>query len=108
MPNLTFYIAENQADVLQRAGDFTHKCRALCCDILRAEPQNVHIIFVAVKPGCGQPVYAQLFYRLTTLRTQDVMENFMGELDAAIQQASGLTPRIRCFGSPAEQIFARN
>ncbi|XZV66155.1 hypothetical protein M1D79_11225 [Enterobacter sp. SA24] len=79
MPNLTFYIAENQADVLQRDDDFTHKCRALCCDILRAEPQNVHIIFIAVKPGCGQPVYAQLFYRLTTLRTQDVMENFMRE-----------------------------
>lgn len=36
------------------------------------------------------------------------MENFIRELDAAIQQASGLTPRIRCFGSPAEQIFARN
>ncbi len=36
------------------------------------------------------------------------MENFIRELDAAIQQASGLTLRIRCFGSPAEQIFARN
>lgn len=80
----------------------------LCCDILGAEPKNVHIIFVAVKPGFGQPVYAELFYRLTTLRTTDVMKNFMRELDFATQQTSGLMTRIRCFASPAEHLFARN
>lgn len=108
MPNLTFYISENHADKFKNLNNFTHKCTTLCCDILGAELKNVHIIFVAVKPGCGHPVYAELFFRLTPLRTHKVVENFMHELDFAIQQASGLTTRIRCFGSPAEHIFNRN
>lgn len=108
MPNLTFYISEDQSDKFKSLYHFTHKCSALCCDILGAEPKNVHIIFVDVTPGCGQPVYAELFYRLTKLRTTEVMENFMRELDFATRQASGLTTRIRCFGSPAQQIYARN
>jgi hypothetical protein len=36
------------------------------------------------------------------------MEKFMREVDLATQQASGLTARIRCFGSQAEHLFARN
>ncbi|WP_353613290.1 hypothetical protein [Mangrovibacter phragmitis] len=108
MPNLTFYISENHGDKFKNLDDFTHKCSVLCCDILGAEPKNIHIIFVYVKAGCGQPVCAELFYRLTALRTHEVMENFMRQLDFATQQVSGLTTRIRCFGYPAEHIFARN
>lgn len=108
MPNLTFYISENHSDKFRNINNFTHKYSALCCDILGAELKNVHIIFINVKPGCGQPVYAELFYRLTTSRTQEVIENFTRELDLATHQTSGLTTRIRCFGYPAERIFARN
>lgn len=32
----------------------------------------------------------------------------MRELEQAIRDASGLTARIRCFGSAAPHIFARN
>ncbi len=108
MPNLTFYISENHSDKFNNLSDFTYKCSTLCCEILSAEPKNIHIIFVDVKAGCGQPVYAELFYRLTAMRTHEVMENFMRELDFATQQAFGLIARIRCFGFPAHQIFARN
>ncbi len=108
MPNLTFYISENHAGTFKNLYGFTDRCSALCCEILGAERKNVHIIFINVKPGCGLPVYAELFYRLTPLRTHEVMENFMHELDIATQQASGLTARIRCFGSQAEHLFARN
>ncbi len=87
MPNLTFYLSEEYADRYTDLPDFTRTCSALCTDILAAEPDNVHIIFVTVKPGCGHPVYAELFYRLTPRRTQEVMENFMRELDLATQQA---------------------
>ncbi len=48
------------------------------------------------------------FYRLTNVRTSEVMEEFMRELERAIRQASGLTARIRCFGSAASHLFARN
>lgn len=112
MPNLTFYISENDSDKdsdkFKNLDDFTRKCSAFCCDILGAESKKVHIIFVDVKPGCGQPVYTELFYRLITLRTHEVMENFMRELYFATQQASGLMARVRRFGSPAEYLFARN
>lgn len=108
MPNLTFYLSEEHADRFTDLPDFTRTCSALCADILAAEPDNVHIIFVTVKPGCGHPVYAELFYRLTPWRTQEVMENFMCELDLATQQAWGLMARIRCFGSPAPYPYAKN
>ncbi|WP_313161729.1 hypothetical protein [Kosakonia cowanii] len=108
MPNLTFYLSENHADKFQNLDALTDRCNALCCDILGAERKNVHIIFINVKPGYGQPVYAELFFRLTPLRTPEMMEKFMREVDLATQQASGLTARIRCFGSQAEHLFARN
>jgi len=53
-------------------------------------------------------IFSSFFYRLTTLRTPEVMENFMRELDVVTQHTSGLTARIRCFGSQAEHLFARN
>lgn len=108
MPNLTFYISEDQFDRFTDLPDFTHNCCALCTDILGAESEKVHIIYVDARPGCGHPVYAELFYRLTKSRTPQVMDNFMRELDLAIRQASGLMARIRCFGSNARQIYARN
>lgn len=108
MPVLTFYIAENQSDSLRNLCEFAHRRRALRCDIPGAKPANVHIIFANAKPGCGQSACAGLFYRLATWRTAEVMENFIREPDCAIYQASGLMSRIRCFGSMAEHIFARN
>ncbi len=86
MPNLIFYISENHSDKFKNLNNFTHRCSDLCCDILGAELKNVHIIFINVNSGCWQPVYAELFYRLTTLRTQEVMENFIRELDFATHQ----------------------
>jgi hypothetical protein len=108
MPNLTFYVSEDQSDRFTDLPDFTHKCCALCRDILGAESEKVHIIYIDVRPGCGHPVYAELFYRLTKSRTPEVMGDFMHELDRAIRQASGLMARIRCFGSTASQIDARH
>lgn len=106
MPNLTFYISEECS--FTDLTNFTCICHTLCCDILGAEAEKVHIIYVNIKPGCGHPVYAELFYRRTKWRTPEVMENFMRELDLATRQASGLIARIRCFGSTLPQIYARN
>ncbi|VEC79196.1 Uncharacterised protein [Raoultella ornithinolytica] len=97
MPNLTFYLSQEHAARFSDLRDLTRTCSALCTGILAAESENVHIIYVDVKPGCGHPVYAELFYRLTNVRTSEVMEEFMRELERAIRQASGLTARIRCL-----------
>ncbi len=48
------------------------------------------------------------FYRLTSERPPEVMAEFMRELERTIREASGLTARIRCFGSAASHLFARN
>ncbi len=108
MPNLTLYISQEHIDRFTDRHDLTRACSTLCTGILGAESENVHIIYVEVKPGCGHPVYAELFYRLTILRTPEVMENFMRGLERTIREASGLTARIRCFGSVAPHLFARN
>lgn len=108
MPNLTFYLSQEHAARFSDLRDLTRICSALCTGILAAESENVHIIYVDVKPGCGHPVYAELFYRLTNVRTSEVMEEFMRELERAIREASGLTARIRCFGSAASHLFACN
>ncbi|WP_336709113.1 MULTISPECIES: hypothetical protein [unclassified Cedecea] len=108
MPNITFYISEDQSDRITGFQDLTRTCFALCTEILNAEPDNIHIIFVNVRPGCGHPIYVELFYRLTESRTPEVMDKFMHELDAVIRLSTALTARIRCFGSPALQIYARN
>lgn len=108
MPNLTFYISADHSDRFTDQPYFTYRCRKLCNEILGAEPEKVHIIYVDVRTGCGHPVYAELFYRLTKWRTPEVMEKFMCELDLAIQQNTGLLARIRCFGSTETQIFARH
>jgi hypothetical protein len=36
------------------------------------------------------------------------MDEFMRQLDRAIQQQAGLTARIRCFGYASDSIHARN
>ncbi|WP_410955645.1 hypothetical protein [Raoultella planticola] len=108
MPNLTFYISQQHAGRLTDLHDLTRACSALCTGILAAESENVHIIYVEVKPGCGHPVYTELFYRLTSERPPEVMAEFMRELERTIREASGLTARIRCFGSAASHLFARN
>lgn len=108
MPNLTFYISADHSDRFTEQPNVTRHCSKLCGNILGAEPEKVHIIYVDVRQGCGHPVYAELFYRLTKWRTPEVMENFMSELDLAIRQTMGLMVRIRCFGFTAPQIHARN
>ncbi|AKL12399.1 TPA: hypothetical protein I8271_001728 [Kluyvera intermedia] len=108
MPNLTFYLSQEYAGRFSDLPAFTRICSDLCRDILAAEPNNIHIIFITVKPGCGHPVYAELFYRLTTQRTPEVMEHFMRKLDSATQQAWGFMARIRCFAFSAPHPYALN
>lgn len=106
MPNLTFYIAEDQFGQISDVSDLTQRCRSLCVNHLGAAVENVHIIYIAVQSGCGHPIYAELIYRLSDTRSAEVMTTFMQRLDEIIQQATGLTPRIRCFGSKPEQLYA--
>lgn len=108
MPNVTFFIAASEMPSDASLSDLTDRCADLCTGVLKAAPENVHIIALPVRPGRGHPVFASVSYRLTASRTPDVMEHFMAELDAAIRDATGATARIRCFGYAASQIHARN
>ena len=60
------------------------------------------------RQGRGHPAYAEIKYRLEPFRTPSVMDDFMARLDEAIKRHAGLTARIRCFGYPADTIYARN
>ena len=108
MPNVTIYIAADRMPPDEALAALTEQCTELCTDILRAALANVHVIYVAVRRGRGQPVFAEIQYRLEPFRTPPVMERFMEELDDAIKRNTDLTARIRCFGYAASSICARN
>ncbi|OUY05957.1 hypothetical protein [Acinetobacter populi] len=108
MPNLTFYIAEDQFNQFIDLNDITQNCCTLCIDILGAELNKVHIHYIPVKAGCGYPVYAELIYRLSNHRSVEIMENFMQKLNETILQKTGLVTRIRCFGFNSTQLHAYN
>ncbi len=105
MPNLTFYISApmpSEADLAHLSDD----CMQLCTGVLAAQQQNVHVIFVAARPGHGLPIHVQVQYRLEPFRTPEVLQRFMHKLQASIVRHTTSEARIRCFGYGAGQIHA--
>lgn len=108
MPNMTFYLDAERTPSDESLAGLSGDCIELCTDLLQAELENVHIIYVNIRRGHGHPVFAEIQYRLETRRTPTVMHRFMEALDNAIVRRTGLTARIRCFGYAAPNIHARN
>jgi hypothetical protein len=108
MPNVTIFIPEEMMPSDAVLADLTNQCTQLCTDVLKAALENVHVIYVAVRQGRGNPVFAEICYRLDRVRTPSVMDHFMQALDDAIRRNTSLTARIRCFGYTASSIHARN
>ncbi|WP_234050590.1 MULTISPECIES: hypothetical protein [unclassified Xanthobacter] len=108
MPNVTIFLPADAMPSDTLLSDLTDRCTELCTGTLRAELDNVHVVYVPVRHGRGHPVFVDIRYRLTASRTPPVMEHFMEELDSAIRRATGFTARIRCFGYAAASLHARN
>ena len=108
MPNLTIFIQAQKMPPEANLAELTGRCTLLCTDVLQAALDNVHVIYVAARQGRGHPAYAQIKYRLEPFRTASVMDDFMARLDEAIKRHAGLTAHIRCFGYPADTLYARN
>ncbi len=84
-------------------------CNALCVELIRAEPDKVHVIFVETgKHAIGHPGYIEAKLRSGGHRTPELMNEFMEKLEAAFNAAFGDKVRIRCFAYEGEYIFARN
>ncbi|KWZ32960.1 hypothetical protein [Burkholderia anthina] len=108
MPNVTFHIDAQRMPPDARLDELSGDCIELCTDVLQAEPRNVHVIYVAVRHGCGHPIFAEIQYRGASLRSPEVMHAFMEALDRAVVRRTGLTARIRCFGHAEPNLHARN
>jgi hypothetical protein len=108
MPNVTIHIPAGKTPSDERLAELSRDCIQLCTKVLAATLENVHITYVEVRHGHGHPVFADVQYRVETFRTPAVMNTFMEALDAAITRCTGLKARIRCFGSAASSIYARN
>lgn len=108
MPNITLFIPAAAMPSDQAVAELSDRCALLCTGLLRAALANVHVACVAVHPGSGHPVFADVRYRLEPFRTPAVMEAFMQGLEEAIVQTLRLVPRIRCFGYAASNLHARN
>ena len=108
MPNVTIFMPTEKMPPDANLAALTDLCMHLCTEVLEAAPENVHIIYVGVGHGRGNPAYAEIKYRLVPFRTQAVMEVFMERLEGIIKANTGLAARIRCFGYAAPAIHARN
>jgi hypothetical protein len=108
VPNVTIFIASEQMPSPASLAALSDDCAELCISVLAAAPENVHVISVGVHHGRGHPAFADIRYRLEPSRTPAVMERFMADLDDAITRHAGLTARIRCFGYPSPNLYARN
>ncbi|MEI4741958.1 hypothetical protein OAX51_01525 (plasmid) [Rhodococcus erythropolis] len=108
MPNVTVYVTDEHTPSDSVLDDLTNAITDLCTGLLRALLENVHVVFVRVRPGRGHPVFVEVLYRLETYRPETVMVDFMNRLDDAIVRTCELTARIRCFGYPAGALYARN
>ncbi|MGX0905302.1 hypothetical protein ACSSV8_003897 [Roseovarius sp. MBR-79] len=110
MPNVTIFAPEA---ILSRPSEtyetFLETCNALCIDLIKAEPDKVHVIFVETgKHAIGHPGYIEVKLRSGGLRTPELLGEFMEKLEAAFEEAFGVKVRIRCFAYEGEHIFARN
>ncbi len=108
MPSLTIYFTAERMPADDSLAALTERCAVLCTDVLGAALDNVHILYLAARQGRGHPASVELAYRLGPGRTPELMDEFMRQLDRAIQQQAGLTARIRCFGYASDSIHARN
>ena len=108
MPNVTIYMPTERMPPDANLAALTDQWTELCTGMLEAALENVHIIYVGVRHGRGNPAYAEIKYRLVPFRTKAVMEAFMERLEAIIKGHTGLAARIRCFGYTAPAIHARN
>ena len=108
MPRLSIYFTEEHMPADDSLGSLTERCALLCTDVLGAALDNVHILYLAAHQGRGHQASAELAYRLGPGRTPELMEEFMRQLDQAIEDHAGLTARIRCFGYASDSLHARN
>lgn len=108
MPNVTLFIPAEKMPPAGILSELTDQCTQLCTGVLNAEPDNVHVIYVAVYHGRGHPVFAEIKYRFESFRTKPVMDSFTEKLDEVIKRNMGVTARIRCFGYSPPAIHARN
>lgn len=108
MPRLTIYFTKEGMPADKSLAALTERCATLCTDVLGAALDNVHILYLAAHQGRGHPASAELAYRLGPGRTPELMDEFMRQLDLAIQHHAGMTARIRCFGYANDSLHARN
>ncbi len=108
MPNVTFFFSNDSMPNEEVLSRLTDDATAYCTDILKADIDKVHVIYVAVRRGRGRPAFVEIRYRLEAFRTPDVMQAFMVALEESIRRHTGITARIRCYGYAASALQARN
>lgn len=110
MPNVTIFapgsVLAQSCETLQI---FLETCNTLCINLIRAEPANVHVIFVqSGEYAIGHPGYIEVKLRSGGHRTPQLMDEFMRKMEVAFIKAFAVNVRIRCFAYEGEYIFALN
>ncbi|KVV53040.1 hypothetical protein WT27_28180 [Burkholderia territorii] len=108
MPSVTILIPETSMPTSSALDALSSACERLCTDVLSAAPGTVHVAYVPVRHGRGHPVSAEIRLRTSSLRTTELLDRFMTELDREIIRHTGFVARIRCFGYDTAHLHARH
>ncbi len=108
MPSVNVFLPqEHLAQHAPAIPDFVADVTELCIGVIGASLDKVQVILVPTLPVLQGPP-GSIEVKLRAGRSAETMDRFMAGLDNASQARFGCRPRIRCFASEAEALFARN
>lgn len=108
MPSITLYTSESHRLTRDACALFSAALAELTQDILKVNPDNIHISYLSAEIDFGSPVYFEASLRQEMHRTKDRMAEFMHQVDQLIREMTGISARIRCFSFEANNIYEKN
>jgi len=109
MPSVTIHVGPDQKLDGGQFADLSEVLATLIVDRLGAAADKVQVMPVALAQApLGRPVYIEIKARKTTARTEQVLKDFVGQVDEITFQAFGCRCRIRYFAYPGEFLAASN
>lgn len=108
MPSITIYNTENYRIDASAIADFLLSLANLAKEILHAKDNNIHITYLTTTISYGTPIYLEAKLRQEVFRSQQVMNEFLHQVDLLIQAKLGVVARVRCFLYEVNNIYAIN
>ncbi len=109
MPSVAVHFHPNQTAISDGFPAFADAVAGAILDCLGAERDKVQIMALPlVHPPIGRDVYIEIKARANEQRSEAVLADFVGRVDALSRQHLGAVSRIRYFAYPGSFLAAAN